>query len=232
MLNGERSRNKVVALVLAIMVTAALLVASGVQAQQDKVWVHESTEEGIALYHQQDAPEGLLPFKAVAVLDVPSDQIVLALLDAEGKPLWAPKLKSTSVHATVSPNHFLYSEYYTTPWPFKDREFLLLGTVAMAGDSIVFSAVDARDRHYREPSHVQANIHELTFVIMPLSADRTRVEFTFSGDLGGWIPDFVQEIIQKRWPVRFIQALQGYLQDHQLVGSERYLQLQQALPSP
>jgi hypothetical protein len=58
------------------------------------------------------------------------------------------------------------------------------------------------------------------------------VEFTFSGDLGGWIPDFVQEIIQKRWPVRFIQALQGYLQDHQLVGSERYLQLQQALPSP
>ncbi|PLX96093.1 MAG: hypothetical protein C0620_03155 [Desulfuromonas sp.] len=232
MLKGELSRNMVMALVTVVMVLAALLVASGGQAQQDKIWVHESTEEGIALYHQQDAPEGLLPFKAVAVLDVPSDQIVLALLDAEGKPLWAPKLKSTTVHATLSPNRFLYSEYYTTPWPFKDREFLLLGTVAMADDSIVFSAVDARDRHYREPSHVQANIHELTFVIMPLSADRTRVEFTFSGDLGGWIPDFVQEIIQKRWPVRFIQALQGYLQNHQLVASERYLQLQQASPSP
>lgn len=213
------------ALVVVVSMPVISLAASGSQ----HVWIYESTDEGVALYHQQDAAEGLLPFKAVAELDVASEQVVLALLTAEQKPLWAPKLKGTTVHATLAANCFQYSEYYTTPWPFKDREFLLLGTIFRQGDGIVFSAVDAPDRHYRDDSHVQANIHELTFAIFPLSANRTRVEFTFSGDLGGWIPDFVQEIIQKRWPVRFIQALQAYLQNKTLIESERYRLLQQAL---
>jgi hypothetical protein len=213
-----------VLVLLGLMPTVCL--AAG---ESQPLWVYESTDDGVALYHQQDAAEGLLPFKAVAELDSASEQIVLALLEAEQKPLWAPKLKGTTVHATLVANCFQYSEYYTTPWPFKDREFLLLGTITRQGDSIVFSAVDAPDRHFRDDNHVQANIHELTFAIIPLAADRTRVEFTFSGDLGGWIPDFVQEIIQKRWPVRFIQALQGYLSDNTLEESERYRLLKQAL---
>nr|WP_320114887.1 hypothetical protein [uncultured Desulfuromonas sp.] len=212
-----------------VVAVAFLLTPQIVAAGQQQGWVYESTDEGVALYHQQDAPEGLLPFKAVAELDIAAEQIVLALLDAEQKPLWAPKLKGTTVHATEAANCFQYSEYYTTPWPFKDREFLLLGTIVRQGNETVFSAIDAPDRHFRDEGHVQANIHELTFAVIPVSPKRTRVEFTFSGDLGGWIPDFVQEIIQKRWPVRFIQALQAYLQDNSLIESERYRRLQKAL---
>ncbi|WP_316347546.1 START domain-containing protein [Desulfuromonas acetoxidans] len=213
------------ALVLLVLMPSVCLAAG----EPQPLWIYESTDAGVALYHQQDAAEGLLPFKAVAELDSASEQIVLALLEAEQKPLWAPKLKGTTVHATVAPNRFQYSEYYTTPWPFKDREFLLLGTITRQGETIVFSAVDAPDRHYRDDRHVQANIHELTFAVIPLATNRTRVEFTFSGDLGGWIPDFVQEIIQKRWPVRFIQALQGYLRNNTLDESERYRLLEKVL---
>nr|WP_320048987.1 START domain-containing protein [uncultured Desulfuromonas sp.] len=220
----------VVSCFIGLFVVVTLLLLPGLAAaDSDPQWVYESTDEGVALYHQRDVAEGLLPFKAIAELDVASEQVVLALLNAEQKPLWAPKLKGTTVHATLAANCFQYSEYYTTPWPFKDREFLLLGTIVRQGDGIVFTAVDAPDRHFRDDTHVQANIHELTFAIIPLTANRTRVEFTFSGDLGGWIPDFVQEIIQKRWPVRFIQALQAYLQNNTLSENERYRLLQQAL---
>ncbi|EAT16600.1 hypothetical protein HTZ97_09790 [Desulfuromonas acetoxidans] len=213
------------AFVLLVLMPTVCLAAG----EPQPLWIYESTDAGVALYHQQDAAEGLLPFKAVAELNIASEQIVLALLEAEQKPLWAPKLKGTTVHATLAANCFQYSEYYTTPWPFKDREFLLLGTIARQGETIVFSAVDAPDRHFRDDRHVQANIHELTFAVIPLATNRTRVEFTFSGDLGGWIPDFVQEIIQKRWPVRFIQALQGYLRNNTLDESERYRLLEKVL---
>jgi hypothetical protein len=68
--------------------------------------------------------------------DIAAELVVLALLDAGQKPLWA-------AHATLAVNCFQYSEYDTTPWLFKDWEFLLLGTIARQGDGVVFSAVEA-----------------------------------------------------------------------------------------
>jgi hypothetical protein len=76
--------------------------------------------------------------------------------------------------------------------------------------------------------HLTGNIQTLTFRVTPLSASRTRVAFTFSGDLGGWIPDFVKTIIQKRWPVRFIQALRDRVANNDRLETPRYRSLDKA----
>ena len=84
-------------------------------------WQHIGDNEGVSLYRSLNETEGLLPFKADAELEVPYERIVMTLVDAEGKPDWAPKLKAMAIHSQISSNHFVYSEYYKTPWPFKDR---------------------------------------------------------------------------------------------------------------
>ena len=205
-------------------IIAAITNAYGSESQ----WQHIGDEEGVALYRSLNETEGLLPFKAVAELEVPYERIVMALVDAEGKPDWAPKLKATAIHAQISSNRFVYSEYYHTPWPFKDREFLLVGTVAYERNRVVFSAVNSEDKSLAKNDHLTANIQELTFIVIPVSENRTRVEFTFSGDLGGWIPDFVKTIIQKRWPVRFIQALSDHVVNNSQLENPRYRSLDKA----
>lgn len=188
-------------------------------------WQYLENNEGVALFRAISETEELLPFKAVAELEVPYESLVMALVDAERKPSWAPKLKNTRLHNTIAPNTFEYSEYYTTPWPFKDREFLLHGNVVYEEDRVVFSAVDSENISLATKDHIKANIRVLTFVIKPLTQSRTRVEFTFSGDMGGWIPEFVKTIIQKRWPVRFILALRNYVAENEDLETLRYQSL-------
>jgi len=191
-------------------------------------WQHIGTHEDVDLYRALNETQGTLPFKAVALLDVSYDKIVMALVDAERKPQWAPKLKATAVHNQISTNCFEYSEYYTTPWPFKDREFLLSGTVSYQHDRIVFAAVNSQNDRWARDDHLLANIQALTFEVIPLSAGKTKVAFTFSGDLGGWIPDFVKTIIQKKWPVRFIQSLKDHVAQNDFLETDRYRSLKKA----
>jgi hypothetical protein len=188
-------------------------------------WEKVDTIDGITLFRSLGDVQDNLPFKAEAELDIPYRFIVMALVDAEHKPDWAPKLKSTVLHAVVAPNTFEYSEYYETPWPFKDREFLLKGTVTYFKDRIVFNAQNSPHTYLANPNHLRADIENLTVEVMPLSENSTKIVIVFSGDMGGWIPPFVKTIIQKKWPVRFIQALKHHISSHKNLESQLYLTL-------
>lgn len=189
-------------------------------------WEQIDTIDGVDLFRSLEESDTLLPFKATAKLNIPYQQIVMALVDAEHKNSWAPKLKFTTVHNEMSSNYFEYSEYYTTPWPFHDREFLLLGTVEYKKDRILFTAQNSPNKHLADTSHLLANVKVMEVALIPLSLDTTQVEFTFSGDLGGLIPTFVKNIIQKKWPIRFIQAMQSHIKDSSDLETPRYLALQ------
>lgn len=224
-------KNNIKVFLLLLVFFAPVFMASappvfGVDGGEGGVWQPIGDFEGVALYRSVYEIEGLLPFKAVAELNVPYEKIVMALVDAERKSDWAPKLKSTAVHSQISTNRFEYSEYYKTPWPFKDREFLLAGTVEYRHDRIVFAAENSANGAMARKDHLRANIRTLTFEVVPLSANRTEVTFTFSGDLGGWIPAFVKTIIQKKWPVRFIQSLKRYVADNESLETDRYRSLE------
>jgi hypothetical protein len=189
-------------------------------------WEQVDTIEEVVLFPSLNESDDLVPFKAIAKLNVPYQKIVMALLDAENKNTWAPELKFTTIHNEISTNQFEYSEYYTTPWPFDDREFLLVGTVEYKSDRILFTAQNSINKELADKDHLLANVEVLEFVIIPLSQDKTQVEFTFSGDLGGWIPTFVKNIIQKKWPIRFIQAMQAFINNSPTLETNRYLSLQ------
>ena len=188
-------------------------------------WKHLKDDAGVALYQSETVVAGHLPFKAVATVAGTTEQIVMALVDAEGKGEWAPKVKSSVVHTELSSNRFEFSEYYTTPWPFWDREFLLVGKVDYYPDRVVFSAINSAKTEHADPGHVLVDVAVLDFEIVPVDSDHCRVTFTFSGEFGGYIPAFVKTIIQEKWPVRFIQALQLRIQQGGVRETPRYRSL-------
>ncbi len=209
-----------VLLILTIAILAALCPQQA-NASTD-AWHYLKSDEGVALYRAETMVEGYLPFKAIATVDATVEKIVMALVDAEHKSQWAPKLKSSKVHTEVSANQFEFSEYYTTPWPFWDREFLLVGTINYDTERVTFSANNSHQKQHASDDHVLVDVAILDFEIVALDHKRSRVTFTFSGEFGGWIPPFVKTIIQEKWPVRFIQALQLRVQRGDELQTPRY----------
>lgn len=207
-----------------LILSAILLLSLCSQAASsgNDTWHYLKSDDGVALYRAETMVEGYLPFKAIATVDATVEQIVMVLVDAEHKSQWAPKLKSTKVHTELSTNQFEFSEYYTTPWPFWDREFLLVGTINYDTERVIFSANNSHQKQHASADHVLVDVDVLAFEIVPLDQNRTRVTFTFSGEFGGWIPPFVKTIIQEKWPVRFIQALKLRVQQGDELETPRY----------
>ncbi len=209
-----------------ILLSLMVLFPSGQLPAAELEWELVSDEQGVELYGASQKIDGQLPFKAITEIKAPYQQIIMALMDHERKPSWAPKLKSTKFHFQSSDNQFAYSEYYETPWPFFDREFLLDGRIEYRENSVVFEASNLTQKSFAADSHVLVDIAILMVEITPLSPDTSEVIFTFSGNMGGWIPNFVKNIIQRKWPILFLQALE----DHVLNEEVKETALYKALP--
>ncbi len=211
--------------VAGVIFLVLLLLVSWAIAGADEQWEFVERFDTIKLYQAVEEDGDFLPFRAEATLNVSAERIAMALVDIERKNMWAPKLKFTKLHKILSSNSFQYSEYYTTPWPFMDREFLLSGRVVYEPDRIIFRAENSPESEMADEDHVQVDIKILNFEIIPLTRNSSKVIFTFSGDMGGWIPDFVQTIIQKKWPVRFIQALEQRIKEEPQLETSRYAEM-------
>ncbi|RLA64543.1 MAG: hypothetical protein DRQ88_00355 [Epsilonproteobacteria bacterium] len=191
-------------ILLIFILNAPLLLSS------DK-WNLVSKDRGISLYELKNPPKGgMLPFRAEKVINLSLRKLLYILVDYKNKSQWAPKLKSVTIHKKLGISQFLFSEYYDVPWPFNDRQFLLKGQVVLGGDFIHITAHSVNDKKFFEKDHVRADVDMIDVKLYPITKEKTKIVFEFLGNMGGYIPVFVQNIIRRRWPHRFIEAIEKY----------------------
>lgn len=186
-------------------------------------WKEIGNEDNIKIL-SLPAQNGVLPFKAIGNVENNIEEIVTILKDHKLKPKWAPKLESVKVHEQLGKEEFVFSEYYKTPWPATDREFLLKGEVLRPNESTVilkaFSVDETKQyKNLKSEDHVQASVKYINLKLTKLDATNTQIEFEFHGDMKGWMPNWLMNLIQKKWPLRFIQGLRKQSgQPKKLVG--------------
>ncbi|MCP4915089.1 MAG: hypothetical protein GY909_18365 [Oligoflexia bacterium] len=173
-------------------------------------WQEVHVEDGITVY-AQDGEHRIIPFKAEAILNAPAKKILEVLKDWQNKNKWSPKLKSVKMHNEDESTQYTFSEFYKTPWPATDREFLLTGSIKRLPDGYLLKAKNANDMHLKDDDHIQADVKVLDFRIIKLTESTSKVMFEFHGDMKGWMPAWLINIIQKKWPLRFIQGLRTQL---------------------
>lgn len=197
------------ALLASVVAAVAAAAASPARAgERPTEWELLDTEGGITLYKGPDDGKGTLPFRAVATIDVPLRTVVMVMVDAGRKPEWSPKLASVTIIRTVSPTAYVFQERYAPPWPADDRLFNLRGTVTSTGTGrIVFAAENANDGSLDIDGCITCDVRFLEVAVREVSARRCEVEFTFLGHLGGFIPDWLNNILQKKWPRKFLRGL-------------------------
>ncbi|EQC46854.1 START domain-containing protein [Bacteriovorax sp. Seq25_V] len=177
-------------------------------AQSD--WNYLTTEDGIAIY-TKEAKDSIMPFKASGLIEANIYDVLKVLKDFSNKNKWSPKLKSVKTHQKINDDHYIFSEYYQTPWPATDREFLLEGQLKKLSANEYLILAHSIDNDFKDNGHIQADVDYLNLKIKKISENQTNIEFEFHGDMKGWMPVWLMNLIQKKWPLRFIQGLRKYL---------------------
>jgi len=62
-------------------------------------------------------------------------------------------------------------------------------------------------------SYVQADVKILDVYLEKIGETKTKITFEFHGNMKGWMPTWLMNIIQKKWPLRFIQGLRKRMKD-------------------
>ena len=175
-------------------------------------WEKFYSEEGIELYRASKLESGIIPFKATATIDASLNKILMHLLDPKGRPSWAPKLDFIEIHEQISSHEFIFSEYYKTPWPAIDRQFLLRGKVDYKSKGhVLLTGRNALEERFISKDHILCDVKFLDFELKALNQSRTNLSFTFLGDMNGWMPIWLINLIQRKWPLRFIKGLKSVL---------------------
>jgi len=201
---------KLVLLLLILLSSAALC----------EEWELLVEKNGIQVYGAKETKDGLIPFRTKATLNHPFERVLTVLLDADRKPEWSPKLKSTTVHKKISPTKYILSEYYNTPWPATDREFLMLGELYPEKDKFTLTAKTHIDPKLADKGHIQVDIRKLVVTIERINETQTAFEFIFLGDMKGWMPAWLVNLIQKQWPFKFVKRLNGQLEKKDIVPGQ------------
>jgi hypothetical protein len=191
-------------------------------------WKKLASEDNIQIFSKK-AANGVLPFKAEGKIDANIETLLSILKDHKNKNQWAPKLETVKMHKQEGKDQFIFSEYYKTPWPASDREFLLSGTIERPSDSTVILKAHSIDQeksfsHFKSSKHVQADVQYLNVILKKISTNETSIQFEFHGDMKGWMPLWLMNLIQKKWPLRFIQGLRKFSAEQKTVVSlnQRY----------
>lgn len=198
-----------------------------ITAANSKGWLQFHEENGIKLFRAHKEESGLIPFRAYGIFEGKIEDYLKVLLNHKEKPNWAPKLKEVKVHRRISSNQFIFSEYYKTPWPATDREFLLKGHVQfVAPGHIRLVAENAQETELKRKDHILCNVLLLNLDLKKISSNKTAITFEFYGDMMGWMPIWLINIIQKKWPMRFLQGLSSYVKEGRAVVTKEYLSLE------
>lgn len=212
-----------------LFVSSILLLSLGAASKESSSegeWEAFYFKNGITLYKKEKHQNGLIPFRAVGIFKGELREFLMALMDHERKPLWAPKLKKVALHKILKPNEIVFSEYYSTPWPATDRQFLLKGIMSSpAKGRVTLKAENYLYQKYEEENHIVCDVKLLDLALEESGKDETRITFSFYGDMKGWMPFWLINIIQKKWPLRFLEELQNFVRDKRYRETDDYKSL-------
>lgn len=161
--------------------------------------------------------QGILPFKAVGTINHDINKVLNILINHQTKHQWAPKLEKVIIHEQAGENTYIFSEYYKTPWPATDREFLLKGEIIKKPDgniTLKAHSVESEQKYkaFASKEHIQAKVKYINLHLKKIAPKITEIQFEFYGDMQGWMPLWLMNLIQKKWPLRFIQGLRKHAQ--------------------
>lgn len=181
-------------------------------------WKEISSENGITVYSPKsyDHKSGLVPIRFKALIKHNISKVITVLADNKRKSEWLPNLKTTKLLEKKSIQDFTVYYRYDAPWPFQDRDFIVRNLSTFDLNTMTVSVDIKSVEHENDPGDgesVRGIAHDGYSLIKvdPSDSRYTIVEMAFINEFGGFIPNFLTNLVQKKWPYKFMDSLRKQL---------------------
>jgi hypothetical protein len=177
----------------------------------DDNWEKIFEEHGISIYSQETPDSDVLAFKAAGILHAPADQVMEVLRKVDITREWMPDISEKIAVKEFSDLEAITYSVNLLPWPFADREMLLLNKLRL--DTVrKYLVVDVYSVDLTlypvKKGKVRAHMYCGETLIRPVDKDRTEVQLVILLDPKGYIPAWLVNVRQKSMPYNFLRALE------------------------
>ncbi|MCW8141125.1 MAG: hypothetical protein KIT58_19670 [Planctomycetota bacterium] len=193
--------------VIGATLLAAALMGPAVAAGEGR-WEHIAREQGVDVYRRAVSGSDLVAFKGVAEVEAPLTRVLWVLADNDRRTEWIDLCAESRVLERVSDHESVIYQRYALPWYLSDRDYVFRARAALEADGVVRLRMVSVEHPAAPPTvGVRARRLESTYVLTPLGERRTRVEVEIHTDPCGLVPDWLVNVVQKRWPLATLQGI-------------------------
>jgi hypothetical protein len=170
---------------------------------------------------------GIVPIKFKTIINQNISKVVSVLADDQRKVQWLPKLKSSKLIETLSETKAITYYVYKSPWPFNDRDFLIKssGVFNTKTKELYVEMISIKDHKdlKENTDNVRGFSHDGYVRVKFLTSTSTEIEMAFLNEFGGYIPSFVINLVQKKWPYIFMKNLSEQLKKDDIKIDPKFL---------
>lgn len=172
-------------------------------------WEQVKQEQGIRLCTTSVPGTPLLKVKTAMDVAAKINRVEAILQAVQQRKDWVPYLAESRVLTPWEDHRRLEYSLFSAPWPASDRDFVYSVERYRRSDGArvyhMYSVTSALMPV--NPGRVRAELMESTYILSVPAPGMTRVELVFHADPGGWLPDWIINIIQKVLPYRMLYNL-------------------------
>jgi hypothetical protein len=196
-----------------LVLLAVLLCAPPGGSEDRPGWQLSSRFDGITVYYREIPNSPVVGLRAETVIDAPIGKLMTVLDQIERFPEWVPYV--TQAQQRRASSFYVRTIFFCgkAPWPVADREFLVYSRLEIDPSR---RQLTVRMGSIEDPEvpvgrgRVRGELHSCLVTLRSVDLDsRTFVSVEVRADPKGWIPKWIVNWVQTRWPRMYLMALRA-----------------------
>lgn len=205
---------------LLVSLSVPVLAESELDDLQDKAKANEwhlvksDNVHHIKAYDRREDGKRLHSYRLEAVLDAPVEQVTRVHMDIGDYPRWYWQVVEAKIVRQTSPTEFVYYIKHRAPVTLPDRDSYVKVDIEPYSPKhpyVQFKTTAVPEFGPTKPPLVRMISENITMKWTPLGKDKTQLEAEGTIDIGGDVPNWAINALQRQAPYTTILGLQRYL---------------------
>ena len=179
-------------------------------AHADQAWEYIGTWDGVKVSRKTVAGSDVMAFRGDTVAPVHIGKLIAAFIDRNQRKFWVDRFADQQTLEVISPLSEIYWIRFGLPFPITDRDYVFRADSTNDAAHHVFTAkIKSVNDPRKGPDDccVRAIAYGTFYRFEALPGEKTRMIVEVHTDPKGAIPDWLVNIIQKKWPSKTLSAL-------------------------
>ena len=177
----------------------------------DGDWELISNEDGFITQRKGISGSNIFAFRGETIAEVSIGSLLSVFLDASTRKDWVDMFGGSNELIVKSPMDRTYWIRFNTPMPTSDRDYVLHAVGNADHQARTFTTDIESVNHADKPEQDccvrgQAFRTFYRFQAIP-GTNKTKVEVEVHTDPKGWIPNWLTNLIQRKWPKKTLGSL-------------------------